>query len=229
MEIPSNQSTRYYNKYLLESEVDSDSTFKCEKCQELLSEPYIQCAECSQVSCLKCFSIGSETNNHKNTHSYSIRHDNFAVFEQSSWTGREEKKFLNALLSHGYGNWDGISRVMDRRSPEECKSHYINFYLNNIFGKFLGLTNENLFVPGVIPFLFKQNSLEPPRFDEDTIHFTNSAGYRFARSEFETPYDNGAEAIVSYLRPDDSGDPETREVIDELNASIFQVYNNRLK
>lgn len=48
---------------------------RCPGCSTVLSEPYIQCAECGPHLvniCLHCFSRGLQTNSHKNDHKYYV-------------------------------------------------------------------------------------------------------------------------------------------------------------
>lgn len=230
MENPVCETIEYENRFITDLEEDYDSKMKCEKCSLGLEEPYICCDECNQLFCLECFASGAETSIHKNNHSYVIRNDKLVVFSHTNWTAAEEKKLLDALSNCGnYGNWAGISRLMETRSPEDCKNHYLNYYFDGIFEKALGLTNKNMYVPGIIPYLYKHNTLEPPRYDVDDLNFKNTAGYRFARSEFELPYDNSAEAIVSYLKPETGTCQETNRAVDELNCAMFRAFNHRLK
>ena len=201
---------------------------KCESssCRERLYEPYIKCAECSQLFCLKCFSHGSETQLHLNTHSYCIIHDNIKVFPTSDWSAKEERLLLDYIRMHGYGNWSDISKAIRTRSTSECHEHYLKHYFKGIFSKVLGLTNEP-YHRLTIPYLYRMNSVEPPRQEFDSIYFHSMAGYNAARGDFETPYDNSAESIVSNLMcPGDSSDDE---VMNELNCGLFNAYNNRLR
>lgn len=61
------------------------------------------------------------------------------------------------------------------------------------------------------------------------IHSKYMAGYRFARSDFDTPYDNSAESIVSDLKMKKDWGDAYEEVGDELNSAMARAYNNRLK
>lgn len=189
-----------------------------------MQEPYIKCVECAQLFCLACFACGSETTQHRNTHSYAIRHDNVRVFASSSWTASDEKKLLDYMLMYGFANWDEISRAMKTKTADECRQHYLKYYFDGIFEKMIGLTSEPYF-PEIIPFMYKMNSVEPPRQDVDSISFKAMAGYRCARSDFDVPYDNSADSIVSNLQLNGWDDGMGTE----LNCAIFKAYNNRLR
>lgn len=219
-------TTRYYT---LPQQIESFHSTGCEKCSVILEEPFVCCAECNQLFCLNCFARGVETKIHRNTHSYIIRHNSINVFPQTDWSAGEEKRLLNLILTLGYGNWEEISKSMKNRSPDECREHYLKCYFDGIFEKTLGLTNRNCYVRSTMPFLIKMNSLDPPRCDTEMPNFKTMAGYRFARSDFDTPYDNSAEALLNHTLLDVEDDPENTEAIDELNCALFRAYNHRKK
>lgn len=176
---------------------------------------------------MPCFATGRETQIHRNNHAYTIRHDNVNVFQSSSWTAGEEKKLLDYICMHGYANWDEIAKAMRTRTAAECRQHYQKYYFDGIFEKMLGLTSEPYF-PERTPYMYKMNSVEPPRMDIDAETFISLAGYRCARGDFDVPYDNSAESIVSHLPITDWDDSE-QKTIDELNCAVFTAYNNRLR
>jgi transcriptional adapter 2-alpha len=182
---------------------------------------------------LSCFSQGSETPKHKSDHSYSIRRDDFTLFPNSNWTAREEKEFLNLMHKFGVGNWDEISAFMTKKSPFECRAHFYKFYFDGVFNSNLGLTNENAYVRHNVSYLFKANSVDPPRGDLNSFLSKSMAGYRFARSEFDIPYDNSAESILNNITLDVydifSKDPQTQKLISELNCALLRAYNHRLQ
>lgn len=204
----------------------------CNCCQTELQEPYIKCAECFQLICLKCFSNGAETLVHRNTHSYIIRHDNVRVFPSTNWLAKEEKLLLELLITHGYGNWTEIAKSLKTKTANECRTHYFKHYFNGIFTKVLGLESEPYF-PETIPYLYKMNSIEPPRQDLDSIHYKTMAGYRAARGDFDVPFDNSAETIISHLQwlPTDyrNRNDASQDIYNELNCAVFRAYNHRLR
>lgn len=193
----------------------------------------MSCVECSELFCLSCFSSGSETNNHRSDHAYSIRKDDFTLFDNSTWTAHEEKVFLNLIYYYGVGNWEEISSFMSNKSPEQCRTHFYTFYFDGVFGKKLGLTNENAYVRHNVPYIMKTSSIDPPRGDDKNFISQSMSGYRFARSEFDVPYDNSAESILNKIILDDSeafeNDQDMKELNNELNYALFRAYNHRLK
>lgn len=201
--------------------------FNCDVCNCLVQEPYIKCAECRNRFCLQCFSQGAETSEHSNSHDYIIRDDNVRVFPYSNWCAREEKKFIDLMLVNGFGNWDGIAKEMKTRTSSECRDHYMTYYLDGIVGKMGGLTKDP-YTPLTIPYLYKINSIEPPRHELDSHNFKEMAGYRCARGDFDIPYDNSAEIIVSSLDLNIESECD-RDVSESLNCAMFNVYNHRLR
>lgn len=194
-----------------------------------MHEPFITCAECaSHRSCLKCFSVGAEIASHENTHAYVITHDNVKIFPNSNWSAREERRLLDLLLQCGVGNWNDISTALQTKSPQECREHYLTYYFDGIFSKTLGLTKYP-YVRLCVPYLFKTNTIEPPRHNLEMIHSKYMAGYRFARSDFDTPYDISAESIVSDLKIKKDWGEDYEDIGEELNCAMVRAYNNRLQ
>lgn len=225
---PGNHTARRVQHYQPAAIPNECSIFdhQCEGCCNSMQEPYIECAECRQLFCLPCFASGFETASHRNNHAYIIRNDNIHLFKNSTWNARDEKRLLDALLKHGHGNWDEIAKTMQTQSADECEQHYHNHYFDGIFEKTMGITSEPYF-PIHIPYLYKMKSLEPPRNDVDSSNFNAMAGYRCARGDFDVPYDNSAESIVSNLDLSWEGDFE--EIGKQLNESIFNAYNHRMR
>lgn len=193
----------------------------------------MSCAECFEIFCLSCFAAGSETNVHKSDHNYKIQHDDFKLFQSCNWSASEEKAFLNALLSCGVGNWEDISEEIIGKSPEECRSHFHEFYFSGVLGKQFNPSIENAYVRLNIPFLLKTNSLDPPRGDDKNFISQSMSGYRYALSAFDVPYDSSAESIIkNVISPDDEAyiqDKELRDIVSEMSCAVLRAYNHRLK
>lgn len=205
----------------------------------VLVEPFVLCCQtnCSKTFCLACFAIGSETEVHRNDHPYSIQRDSFTLFTGSDWSAREEKDFLDLMFSFGVGNWDEISSNMKcrLRSSEQCRTHFNKFYFDGIFKRRLGLTNEDAYFRHKVPYIFKSNRIEPPRGGDKNFIFQSMSGYLFARSEFNVPYDNSAESILSSALLDNVDASENDKdcvanfIQNELNCALIRAYNHRLK
>ncbi|XP_076646017.1 transcriptional adapter 2A isoform X1 [Halictus rubicundus] len=212
--------------------ITSDPT--CRVCKSALMEPYIRCAVCSNTDlCPSCFSSGCEINDHKNDHDYIIIKNEFPLIHGSGWTAKQELEFLDVLQECGFGNWGDISKRMQGKSAEECRSHYLQHYIDN--QSIPGLpkireTRTSLFGCDPIPYLYKLQDLEePPRFAPNTLNCKLLAGYNPARSDFEVNFDNHAELIISDLDYDEFDLNDNYELGKALQIAMVQAYNNRLK
>lgn len=213
--------------------ITSDSV--CFICNSTLSKPHIRCAICNYIElCCACFSSGREIKSHKNDHDYIIVRNEFPLFDNSVWTAKEELELLDVLLECGFGNWIDISRRMYGKTPEECKAHYLQHYIDkpsvSELPKFHE-TNTSLFHIPTIPYMLKLDDLEdPPRFSNDTVNSRLLSGYNPARSDFEVNFDHHAELVVSDLKFDDFNTDEPEDNLGRnLQLSLVSVYNNRLR
>lgn len=204
----------------------------CIVCHTRLNQSFILCAECKLSSlhrykvCLKCFASGAETGTHKNNHKYQVIHDKIKLFPNTNWTAREDSMLLNCLERYGFANWSDIGRSMGLKSIA-CRDHYIENYFNGIFTKACNLPTPYNRIE--TPYLFRSNSLDPPRnkFDEKQNRF--NANYRYARSEFDTSFDASAENIISGLHSGNEWSDDYRDISDVLDLSLVRAYNNRLR
>ncbi|XP_033322483.1 transcriptional adapter 2A isoform X1 [Megalopta genalis] len=215
-----------------EEVITSDPT--CRICKSALMEPYIRCAVCSNTDlCPSCFSSGSEVTGHRNDHDYIIIKNEFPLIHGSGWTAKQELEFLDVLQECGFGNWGDISKRMQGKSAEECKSHYLQHYIDN--QSIPGLprikeTKASLFGHDPIPYLYKLQDLEePPRFASNTLNCKLLAGYNPARSDFEVNFDNHAELLISDLNYDEFELSDNYELGKAMQTAMVQAYNNRLK
>lgn len=214
---------------IIQHKIKKTDTIHCNICNSILIEPYITCAQCIRhLSCLKCFANGGETSMHSSNHNYIITHDNIKLFPNSNWSAREECRLLELIQQHGFGNWNDIAKSIQTKDPTECQKHYLDNYFDGIFTKTCGLTKDG-YKRIVNPFLYKSNSIDPPRHTMEMINSKLMAGYRFARSDFDTPYDVSAESLVSHLHTPTEWGNDYAEIGDELNATMVAAYNNRLR
>lgn len=216
----------------------SDDTIACDICQNCMTEPYITCAECPRPPasvhggvriCLRCFAAGAESGTHSNSHAYSVTHDSVRVFRGSNWTAREERRLLELIERCGFGNWADVAKALGGgRTPDDCQRHYLNNYFGGIFWQMCGLTKYP-YVRATTPYLYRANVTDPPRHLADSAPSKCMAGYRFARSDFDTPFDSSAELLISNL---DGVDPRLdfdASVSETLNGAMVRAYNNRLR
>lgn len=204
-------------------------------CRSTLVEPYIRCAICDDVEmCPPCFAKGCEIDKHKNDHDYVIIKNEFPLISGSGWTAKHELELLDVLQQCGFGNWMDVGRRMHGKSAEECKTHYLQHYIDSQTLPGLPRIKESrasLFGCEPIPYIYKlQDVEEPPRFASNTVNGRLLAGYNAARSDFEINFDNHAESLISDLEFDDfqPGD-DAYELGQALQVAIVQTYNNRLR
>ncbi|XP_036327575.1 transcriptional adapter 2A-like, partial [Rhagoletis pomonella] len=99
----------------------------------------------------------------------------------------------------------------------------------------------NAYFPERMPYVVKMRSVDPPRSDEPgSMQFKMMAGYRCARGDFDTPYDNSAEdllttimqnsfAAISASDDDEPIDEISSAAYEELQLGVVRAYNNRLR
>lgn len=207
----------------------------CRMCRSTLVEPYIRCAMCTDVEmCPPCFAKGCEVDQHENDHDYVIMKNEFPLIDGSGWTAKHELELLDVLQQCGFGNWTDVGRRMHRKSAEECKTHYLQHYVDNQTLPGLpriGESRASLFNCETIPYMYKLQDLEePPRFASNTVNGRLLASYNAARSDFEVNFDNHAESLISDLEFDEfQPDDNTYDLGQALQVAIVTAYNNRLK
>lgn len=212
-------------------------TITCDICHTCMAEPYITCAECPRPPasvhaavrlCLACFARGAEAGAHLNSHAYSVTHDTVRVFRGSDWTAGEERRLVELLERCGFGNWADVAKALGGgRTADACQRHYLNHYFGGIFWQMCGLTRWP-YVRTRTPHLLRANVADPPRHAADSAQSKCMAGYRFARSDFDTPFDSSAELLISQLDGADRWDFDA-SVSETLNCAMVRAYNNRLR
>ncbi|KAJ6248690.1 transcriptional adapter 2-alpha [Anaeramoeba flamelloides] len=109
--------------------------FVCNCCKNnIVSGVIVICAVCENVLlCPKCFSKGSQFQEHKANHDYQIfsKKNKLSIYRKR-WNIAEEYFLLEGIRLKGLGNWEGISNYLATKSIEQCKKHYQEIYLNSI-------------------------------------------------------------------------------------------------
>jgi len=175
-------------------EVASD----CPVCCTKLKKPFINCVECKPnvQLCLRCFARGSEFGEHSNDHSYEIRQLSFSLFGDEKWSARDELHLLEELEDNGFGNWQGISKRLNKKSSKDVQNHYLKCYIEKPKDTLPKVTvDSRTFFRRSIDF---QESQCPPRPGsscptEDELF---SIGYMPARGDFSIESDNFAECDI---------------------------------
>ncbi|PNF16472.1 Transcriptional adapter 2-alpha [Cryptotermes secundus] len=212
---------------------DTSVTSICYICSSILREPYICCADCNNAVeiCPSCFSIGAERELHKNCHQYIIVKNEFPLYEGSTWAANEEIELLDAVFECGLGNWSDISRRLQTRSAQECKKHYVTFYIDNPVPELPRFKQHIQPVTSEAPFEYRPLEMEePPRYLPGSNRYRALGGYNAARGDFDIEYDNYAETYVSQL-DFSTFEPEDPyyEIGTALQTAIVSMYNVRLR
>ena len=208
----------------------------CPCCGVNIKEPFIRCVQCNPFVdiCPLCFSKGKEFGLHKNNHDYEVKQSNFSVTDDG-WSAAEEIKLLDCLLDLGFGNWTEVAKQLQRNS-EECRSHYMENYINN---PVVDLTSFNNFLS--IPGSHKKHqeisfkaSDQPPRPGPMSDLAADLAGYMPCRGDFDVEFDNFAETLIKDIEfcdddDDDDDDDNYNDLLLELKFVAVDIFNSRLK
>ncbi|KAJ6243995.1 transcriptional adapter 2-alpha [Anaeramoeba flamelloides] len=138
----------------------------CTYCEQDISQGVIiKCEECENVTlCPKCFSTGKQTNSHKRTHDYQVFVSAKEPIYQKKWTYEEELTLLEGFDRVGFGNWEGIAKIIKTKTKDECKQHFEQVYLASRTYPFPSKTN-------ILPStqkLAKKNSRKRNRLQNNT-------------------------------------------------------------
>lgn len=220
---------------------ENDDDKICDICHIGLNELYIACAECKCFEfsksrcrrrfriCVKCFANGAESATHSNAHNYIIVHNCVKLFPNTTWSAPEECTLLKQIERNGFGNWSQISRSLNKYSAIECREHYLQNYFDGIFWKTCKLTRFP-YTRIETPYLYHMKSFDPPRCKFDLVQNKYATDYRFARSDFDTPFDSSAEGVISNVNMDNTDwDVESQDLSEQLNCALVMAYNHRLR
>ncbi|XP_068219815.1 transcriptional adapter 2-alpha [Palaemon carinicauda] len=231
LQFPKGMDT-FYNATEIGSLLDDDQII-CGHCKSLTKEPYIQCAQCQDLKdapttiCVPCFAKGVEFRLHKSNHKYIIIKKDFTIFK-SGWQAKDELKLINSVIECGFGNWVDISNRMQKKSPEECREHYLKFYVEDLHPELPQLQeqSENIVYPQ--PITYKGGSDNPPRPLPGTPSFRDMAGYNAARSDFDVEYDHNAELEIQDINFKLFENDPKPSLGTELQMCLLDKYRRRL-
>ncbi|XP_047484715.1 transcriptional adapter 2-alpha-like isoform X1 [Penaeus chinensis] len=211
-----------------------DPPVSCKKCSTVAKEPYIQCAECKHQNripitlCVPCFTKGAEFGSHRNDHSYMVIRNDFCLFEQG-WQAKEELRLINAINDCGIGNWQDVSYQMEGKSAEECKRHYLKYYIEDAHPDLPEICKRE--VSDIVypqPVTYEGGGDDPPRPLPGTAACRDMAGYNAARGDFDIEHDHGAESDIQDLDLKLFEDDEKPSLGMELQIALLDIYRRRL-
>lgn len=218
---------------------DLFTKYNCTNCQDDITGIWVHCAECPSFDlCLQCFAAGAEIGNHKNNHAYQFMDTGTAILSifrgKGSWSAREELRLLDAIEKYGFGNWEGISKHIETKSPEDSKEEYVNKYLNGTIGRHTWIPAQSQ-LPQLVHQLVKNTTEDTgplgssamqklPQLDI-TPEESAQLGYMVNRDSFEREYDPTAEQLISSLTLNiDDTEPDYL-----LKLAHVDMYTRRLR
>lgn len=212
-----------------------DLSVICNHCQVVAKEPYIQCVQCEKLGnngniiiCVACFAKGVEFDRHRNDHSYMVIRTDFSLFEPK-WQAKDELRLINAINDCGVGNWQDVSYRMQGKSADQCKAHYMKYYISSDqpeLSKILRRELDHIVHPQ--PVVYVGGTDDPPRPLPGTSASRDMAGYNAARGDFDVEYDNAAEMDIQDLDLKLFEEDEKPSLGTELQVSLLDIYRRRL-
>lgn len=237
-------------------EDEAEIRYSCDYCfRDISSLVRIQCAECGLEEgrtgaeevdlCAECFAAGVEFSTHKKNHSYRILQPlGFAVFDKN-WRADEEMLLLEAVESNGLGNWADIAdQIGGGRTVEECRDHYLRFYMPCPFidgtdELKLMLSDEEVKQSFVSFSRTKKEGIKPTKrtrienTKDEVIKTLQSVpanheitGFMPLRGEFECEIENEAEINVKDMQFAEGIEEDPREEL--LKYTILDIYSSVL-
>ncbi|XP_040572982.1 transcriptional adapter 2-alpha [Lepeophtheirus salmonis] len=217
----------------------------CQSCHLVLHDPFIECHTCKEITdsktyiCLDCYSKGKEFAKHVSNHAYSVVKQDFSLFSHN-WTAKDELQLLDAVLHHGLGSWEEVSKTLTNKTPSECEAHFAAIFIEDKKGEFKELTSK--FVDRFsrdqpVPYIQPQKEqsllyqIRPP----PSVLSKELAGYNPARGDFETELDDLAENDLNSISYNDVSnnleDPKDEDdaLFGKLELSALFIYNDKLK
>ncbi|XP_063694704.1 transcriptional adapter 2-alpha-like [Bolinopsis microptera] len=188
---------------------------KCRVCQDKLTLPYIQCAECAPFFnlCLCCFSTGSKAGAHQPWHPYKLIHANLPVIS-TDWSAIEDIKMLNSIERYGL-DWELISSMLPNKSEEQCQHHFYKYFVNEPIQKAL-----------IIPQNTKHNTKKVAETSGSkltaVLEGLPSSAVDQKRGDWDCRYDNRAEED---FMAGEGGD----ETVRKLQMGIMEKYRQTLR
>ncbi|XP_071522128.1 transcriptional adapter 2-alpha isoform X2 [Panulirus ornatus] len=212
-----------------------DPPVVCKHCKEATKEPYIQCVQCEKLGnfgnviiCVPCFTKGVEFDKHRNDHSYIVIRTDFCLFEPK-WQAKDELRLINAINDCGVGNWQDVSYRMQGKSAEECKAHYMKYYIDSDHPELSKILRRDLgHTVHPQPVSYVGGTDDPPRPLPGTSSYRDMAGYNAARGDFDVEHDNTAEVDIQDLDLKLFEEDEKPSLGFELQVALLDIYRRRL-
>lgn len=136
---------------------------------------------------------------------------------------------LEAVELYGFGNWEDTAAFIGKKSVEEVRDHFINYYIDGALGRVSWASVEDTYTvtdescPKSGPL--SPTITSPLRvIPEMSLAEQQHLGYMPKRDDFERELDNEAEALISML----SINADDDEVDTDLKLAHIDMYRRRL-
>lgn len=184
----------------------------CLLCNIKLKCVFIECNDCKELCntklnvyiCLECFSQGLENQIHKNQHQYKVCNLN-RVKTFNNWNLQQELSLIENSSCLIQNDWSTISNsvntgttlAIDKKLPFECRQHF-DEWLNMLstdhnLETSYEINNDLELLCGDSSFKMRENDINPPRPTVHTLQYRRMSGYRAARGDFETEFNDNFE------------------------------------
>lgn len=152
----------------------------------------------------------------------------FSLFEEN-WTARDELNLVEATEELGFGNWEEICKKVFTKTGDQCKKHYMKYYING--ESFLPKFKVNREKCWRRPLKLKSNEFRPSPTDVNNVdNVLSSIGYMAPRADFLIEYDNFAECDLKDTEVEQCGsEHEDNELNTRLNLTVADIYYRRLQ
>ncbi|ELP90875.1 transcriptional adapter, putative [Entamoeba invadens IP1] len=213
----------------------------CNCCNKTItSTTRITCTICDNFDlCLECFSQGKEVGRHKNDHGYTVVPTLHFPLLTPDWGADEELMLLEAIEEKGLDNWVEVQNFVKTKAARECRSHYLQYYLETPTHPLPDMTDAFLVKNGIVEMKpAKEVRLKDEEFDarpEKEIAYSQpvydgfEAQFNPYRKEFGFEFFNNAELSITDVSfgPDDT--QESREATFKRLEQYYKMYIERIR
>ncbi|KAI3648619.1 hypothetical protein MP228_006473 [Amoeboaphelidium protococcarum] len=235
--------THQKRKYNIDKPELGGIKYHCDSCKrDITNTVRVKCGECTEVDfdlCVDCFRRGVEIGDHKKHHDYRLFDRYSYPVLDAQWGADEEWLLVEGIIQYGLGNWADIADHVGTKSLEQCRDHYLKFYIKSsryplpnfdieLNQKRVDAIHKQR-MNSIAEQVRKQqmNVIPPmkPKVAPSQPANHEIQGYMAGRREFDVEPENDAEQIMKDMVFND--DDMAVEV--ELKLAILDIYNSRIE
>lgn len=204
------------NKFIKKEQAQPDSDHKvsinntCSMCcKSVIGNYHALCTICKGYKlCMECIGSGMEKACHLRDHPFVIVEPDSRPVFRSNWSINEELLFLEAIMKEGLGNWVDIAKLCDKRTAEECESHYFGTYLSTpetpkpdfvLLGPDVIIPRPDFDTAPIEPYPSDKHANAMKENNKKEMGTPEILGFMPFREEFETEYLDEAEELICDL------------------------------